>query len=138
MVTKIDKYLNFYETDLHLRAQRQEILSSNIANADTPNYKARDIDFNQILKQRLAQPSSVGLGQTELGLSRSDESHLSSSAQPDDLPVLYRAARQASADGNTVDMDIERTQFAENSLYYEVSVTMVNGQVKNMLAVLQG
>ena len=134
MLTKIDEYLRFHETALNLRAQRQEILSSNIANADTPNYKARDIDFNQVLKDRLSQTVSP----SALSLNKTDEAHLTASAPSGDTPLLYHPDRQASADGNTVDMDVERNHFAENSLRYEVSVTLVSGQIRNMLAALQG
>jgi flagellar basal-body rod protein FlgB len=134
MLTKLDQYLHFHETALNLRAQRQEILSSNIANADTPNYKARDIDFNQVLKDRLSQT----LSPSTLALNKTNEAHLTSSVPSADMPLLYRPDRQASADGNTVDMDIERNRFTENTLRYEVSVNLVSGQIKNMLATLQG
>ena len=123
---------------MHLRAQRQEILSSNIANADTPRYKAKDIDFNQVLQDRLSQTQTVGLSQAALSLKKTDETHLSSGHSSDAMPLLYRRVHQASADDNTVDMDVERAQFAENALHYQVSVVQASGDVKGMLNVLQG
>jgi flagellar basal-body rod protein FlgB len=126
MNSKLDEYLNFQQTALSLRARRQEILASNIANADTPNYKARDFDFKAVLEKKL---KSTAAGTAER-----------SATSPDELgsDLLYRQVIQPTADGNTVDMDVDRNLFAENSLRYETSVTMVNGQVKGMLAVLQG
>jgi flagellar basal-body rod protein FlgB len=138
MLSKLDEYMRFYATELNLRAQRQEILSSNIANADTPHYKARDIDFYKVLQDKLSQTQTLDLSRPGLNLDKTDETHLAATHPSDDMPLLYRQVRQASADGNTVDMDIERTQFSENSLRYEVSVAMASGQIKNMLAVLQG
>ncbi|MCX7113771.1 MAG: flagellar basal body rod protein FlgB [Proteobacteria bacterium] len=138
MLSKLDEHLRFHATELNLRAQRQEILSSNIANADTPNYKARDIDFNRVLQDRIAKTQAAGLSQSSLSLRETHETHLPSNAQSGDLPLLYRPVRQASADGNTVDMDVERAQFAENALRYQISVVQASGGVKSMLAVLQG
>lgn len=138
MLSKLDEYLRFHATELHLRAQRQELLSSNIANADTPRYQARDIDFNQVLRDQLAQTKTVGLTHAGLGLAKTNAAHLGSGAPSDDVPLLYRPARQTSADGNTVDMDVERVQVAENALRYQVSVVLAGGDVKGMLAVLQG
>jgi flagellar basal-body rod protein FlgB len=128
MNSKLDEHLKFHQTALSLRARRQEILASNIANADTPNYKARDFDFNALLEKKLN--GATGITQGAGG----------STSSSDDLgpDLLYRQVLQPTADNNTVDMDVERNLFAENSLRYETSVTMINGQVKEMLAVLQG
>ncbi|MFZ4703225.1 MAG: flagellar basal body rod protein FlgB [Candidatus Methylumidiphilus sp.] len=138
MLTKLDEYFRFNETALHLRAQREEILSSNIANADTPNYKALDMDFNQVLQDRLAQTRTMAISRTRLSLGETGGSGSPPSATSDGVPLLYRQVLQASADGNTVEMDVERIQFAENSLHYQASVVLTTSQVKFMLAVLQG
>ncbi|QFY42424.1 flagellar basal body rod protein FlgB [Candidatus Methylospira mobilis] len=121
MNSKLDGYLNFQQTTISLLARRQEVLASNIANADTPNYKARDFDFNAVLAKKLKSANNTTASTDALG-----------------ADLLYRQVIQPSADGNTVDMDVERNLFAENSLRYETSVTMITGQVKDMLAVLQG
>ena len=137
MIGKIDQYLSFNETALSLRAQRQELLASNIANADTPNYKARDIDFTSALQNALASKGAAG------PLATTAAKHLPRGAASGDLlangtPVLYRGEVQGSVDGNTVDMDVERNQFADNALRYEAGITMINHQIKGLLAAIQG
>jgi flagellar basal-body rod protein FlgB len=138
MIGKLDDYLRFNETALSLRSQRQELLASNIANADTPNYKARDIDFSNALQgalSRAAQPqgSLATTAQGHIGNGPLDGKTL-----PDGTPVLYRTVSQGAVDGNTVDMDTERTQFADNALRYEAGITMINHQIHNLLAAIQG
>ena len=137
MIGKIDQYLGFHETALSLRAQRQELLASNIANADTPNYKARDIDFNSALQNALASKGNAG------PLATTHNGHMGRGAPTGDMlangtPVLYRGVVQGSVDGNTVDMDVERNQFADNGLRYEAGITMINHQIKGLLAAIQG
>lgn len=138
MIGKIDQYLGFHETALSLRAQRQELLASNIANADTPNYKARDIDFNSALQGALASK-----GAASSTLATTSNGHIGRGAPTGDMlangtPVLYRGVVQGSVDGNTVDMDVERNQFADNGLRYEAGITMINHQIKGLLAAIQG
>jgi flagellar basal-body rod protein FlgB len=138
MIGKIDSYLRFNETVLSLRSQRQELLASNIANADTPNYKARDIDFSSALQGALARG-----GQAGGALAATSQAHLGRGAArgdalADGTPVLYRGVVQGSVDGNTVDMDVERNQFADNALRYEAGITMINSQIKGLLAAIQG
>jgi flagellar basal-body rod protein FlgB len=138
MIGKLDDYLRSNEQALSLRSQRQELLASNIANADTPNYKARDIDFASSLSgalQRAAQPQGP--------LAATQAAHFNTGAADgktlaDGTPVLYRTVTQGAVDGNTVDMDTERTQFADNGLRYEAGITMINQQLHNMLAAIQG
>lgn len=134
MVGRLDNYLNFNEASLSLRAQRQQLLASNIANADTPNYQARDIEFSSALKNALSNS-----GGSAAGLAKTDVAHLS--GKTDGLggaPLLYRAVQQGSIDGNTVDMDVERNQFADNAIRYEAGLTMISAQIKKMLSVIQG
>jgi flagellar basal-body rod protein FlgB len=138
MIGKLDDYLRFQETALSLRAKRQEVLASNIANADTPNYKARDIDFTSALQNALAKsqaPASplATTNAAHIGAAPADGSSLA-----DGTPVLFRSQIQNSADSNTVDMDTERNAFADNGLRYEASITMINQQIRAMLAAVQG
>ena len=117
--------------------QRQEVLSQNIANADTPKYKARDIDFSQALKNALTDQSAS----SSLAVSKTASGHLDGNRLASVLggaPLLYRTPSQGSVDGNTVDMDVERNQFADNALRYEAGVTLANGQIKSLLTVVQG
>lgn len=137
MIGKLDEALNFQQTVLRLRAERQQVLASNIANADTPNYKARDVDFNSALKQALAgsgAPAAKELAKTSPAHINGTQAATTASG----APLLYRTAAQGNVDGNTVDMDVERGQFADNALRYEASVTFVGGQLKQLLAAVQG
>ncbi len=134
MVSKIDNALQFNRTVLNLRAARQELIASNIANVDTPNYKAKDIDFAKALQGAMS-------GNTvKLQMAGTVPHHLSSSPGENVMgaPVMFRNVVQPSADGNTVDMDVERAQFADNALRYEASVKFVDNQIKSVLTALQG
>jgi flagellar basal-body rod protein FlgB len=139
MICNLDDYLRFNETALSLRSQRQELLASNIANADTPNYKARDIDFSNALQGALSKAT-----QQQGGMATTAQGHIANGpvaadgkALPDGTPVLYRNVSQGAVDGNTVDMDTERTQFADNALRYEAGITMINHQIHNLMAAIQ-
>lgn len=135
MIGKLDAALHFQQTALSLRSQRQEVLASNIANADTPNYKARDVDFAQALKQATSAQSA-----SEIGLTKTAHTHLDSATAETigGMPVVYRQPQQGSIDGNTVEMDVERNQFLDNALRYEAGVTIVGARIKNLLAVIEG
>lgn len=134
MVNKLDEALRFQQTALSLRAARQELLASNIANADTPNYKAKDIDFAHALQNALTGASA------SLQASKTSSAHLGGNADGATLavPELYRKPVQPSADGNTVDMDVERAQFADNALRYEASVKFVSEKFKSIFMAIQG
>ena len=134
MVSKLDDAMRFHQTALSLRAARQELLASNIANADTPNYKARDVDFASALQNALAGTS------VKLPVVQTSPMHLEGNTgnSMSGAPVMFRRPTQPSADGNTVDMDVERAQFADNALRYEASVKFVSEEMKSLLAAIQG
>lgn len=135
MANEIDSLLKFHADALNLRAQRQQLLASNIANADTPGYKARDIDFHQALQAMLAGGTSA------TATVRTRDAHLPGAQMTGtNLPgkALYRSEVQPSLDGNTVDMDVERAQFAQNAIHYEANLMMINSQLKALLSAIQG
>ena len=135
MVSKIDNALDFQQAALGLRAQRQQILAGNIANADTPNYKARDFDFSTALKNAVAGRASGG----GLSLVATSPQHLQGNLDSSgSARLMYRTPAQASADGNTVEMDTERANFSENAIQYEAGLTFITHQIKMMLAATQG
>jgi len=136
MGSRIDQVMQFHQTALSLRAARQELLASNIANADTPNYKAKDIDFASALQGAMA-----GRSTGPVSLATTSPQHLPGNAPAGGMlagDVKYRTVLQPSADGNTVDMDVERAQFADNALRYEASVKFVSDKFKDVMAALQG
>ena len=134
MANSLDATLQFHAEALNLRALRQQIIASNIANADTPGYKARDIDFTKSLQDAVAGRVSAN------ELTRTVNTHLASpqAAAANAGPLLYRQVVQPSLDGNTVDMDVERAQFAENAVRYEANLMFLNSQLKSMLAAITG
>ncbi len=120
---------------LELLAQRQQVLAGNIANADTPGFKARDIDFASALRQ--AQGGSGGSLGTTLIASRAG--HLpTAEAGGDAAAVVFRTAEQPNIDGNTVDLDRERANFADNAMRYEATLRFINGHVRTMLSAITG
>ena len=137
MVGKLDETLRFHETALSLRSQRQQLLASNIANADTPNYKARDVDFSKALQGALARGAAPAASE----LVKTSSTHLSAQGGPQTIggeELQYRSTVQGSVDGNTVDMDMERNQFTDNALRYEAGLTMISQQIKSLLTAIQG
>lgn len=127
MTNRFDDQLSIQRAALGVLSYRQELLASNIANADTPHFKARDIDFRDALAGAVAgrKDASLGLSVTARGhLGGGMESRLAASAR-------YRTEFQPSVDGNTVNMDIERAAFAENALRLEAALSFINGSFKS-------
>ncbi|MBX3678380.1 MAG: flagellar basal body rod protein FlgB [Rhodocyclaceae bacterium] len=135
MINQVNDALGFHQKALALRAYRQEVLASNIANADTPHYKARDIDFKASLQGAMGGQGGPG-GQFDLA--RTSARHLpSSGSAPGGARLLYRTESQSSVDGNTVDMDVERAAFAENAVQYEASITFINSMLRTLQSAMQ-
>ncbi|CAG9415675.1 flagellar basal body rod protein FlgB [Providencia alcalifaciens] len=135
MIDKLDATFAFQQRALSIREARQTVLASNIANADTPGYQARDIDFNRQLQQAMDKGVVKGKG---ISLAVTAKGHIEGhDMKPAAMDLKYRVPYQTSMDGNTVDMDVERSQFADNTLKYQADLTFINSQVKSMLAVLQ-
>ncbi|WP_324546041.1 MULTISPECIES: flagellar basal body rod protein FlgB [Candidatus Accumulibacter] len=132
LASKLDSALFAGQQALTLRAYRQQVLAGNIANADTPHYQARDFDFATTLKDALA-----GRGEGNLNLVTTSERHFQGTADSGPVRLMYRQTSQASADGNTVDMDVEQANFAENAIFYEAGMSFLSGKVKTLLAALQ-
>jgi len=125
----IDKALGISPQVLALRAQRLNLLSSNIANADTPGFKARDIDFAAALEQ-----AKESQGRFE----RTHASHIplsGSSAQPD---VMYRVPAEIAPDGNSVDPTLEHSAFMENALRYQASLQLLDSRIKGIRNAIKG
>ena len=116
---------SFWEKALRLRTQQMELIASNIANADTPNYKAADIDFKTALEQAVSNRGSVELA-------KSSPQHLSFQSSLS-ATVVYRTPYQLSVDGNTVDMDLERSAFVQGSIMYEFTLQHAVGEYKDMI-----
>jgi flagellar basal-body rod protein FlgB len=134
MIDRIDQQMGTLRTAANLRAYRQELLASNIANADTPNFKARDIDFQAALKNALSGSGNAGT------LTLTSPRHLSATdnAGGNGAALRYRSEFQPAVDGNTVNMDVERSAFAENSVQLEASLTIIRDQLRTLQTAIQG
>jgi len=128
MINRLADSLDFQSQALALRSERQRLLASNIANADTPGYVARDMDFAAALRQATG---TAGPGQAMVAaLKLPPSAGLGTAAE---TMLRYAAPSQSNLDGNSVDMDRERASFADNALKYEASLRFINGQVRAML-----
>ena len=113
-----------------LRSRRSSILATNIANSDTPNFKARDLDFESLMNNSMAG---------SLSTTRTHQRHISANpAMSSDPSVKYRIPLNASLDGNTVDMHAEQGRFAENALQYQTSLTLLSGKIRGLLLAIKG
>ncbi len=135
MIDRIDRDIGFQRNALNLRSYRQELLASNIANADTPNYKARDIDFKSALTA-----AQSGRSEGDLALARTQRGHQPGlgGTNPYGAALRYRSEYQGAVDGNTVNMDIERAAFAENAMQFEAVLTFINSRFKTLASAIQG
>ena len=122
--------ITMHERALNFRAQRNEVLASNIANADTPNYKARDLDFSAALKNDRSDTMSL---KTTSALHRQAWSETQQSGD-----LKYRTPTQPSLDGNTVESDVEQAAFAENAIQYRASLAFVDGYFRSMRFAIKG
>lgn len=128
MLNRLTQSMDFQAQALSLRAERQRLIASNIANADTPGYVARDMNFAQALKEATgAVPVAGQMAVTEPG-------HIQPTVGArSEAGLAYALNSQTSLDSNTVDMDRERASFAENSVKYEATLRFLNSQIKNVL-----
>jgi flagellar basal-body rod protein FlgB len=135
MLNRLTDSLDFQGQALALRSERQRLLASNIANADTPGYVARDMDFASALRQA----TGAATGGLPATLSTSTAGHIAAAtgarAEPN---LLYASASQTNLDRNSVDMDRERAAFADNSVKYEATLRFINGNVRTMLDAIKG
>lgn len=133
MIDRLTQTLDFNAAALLLRSERGRLLAGNLANADTPNYKARDFNFQQALQ------SATGVAQVSAPAMRTQPGHLIAAGAAGGGPnVQYRIPPQAALDGNTVDMDLERANFADNTVRYEASLRFLNSQIRTLTLAING
>lgn len=114
---------------LRAREQRTDLIAANLANADTPNYKARDLDFQSVLK---------GLQSPTLKIAVTRSQHFSPAHEPLGTETKFRIPSQPSLDGNTVDSEQEQVRFAENALQYQVSLRFLDGKIAGLKSAIRG
>ncbi|KAB2926496.1 MAG: flagellar basal body rod protein FlgB [Dechloromonas sp.] len=127
-MNSIAQHVSVYSQALNLRTQRHQVLASNIANADTPNYKARDFDFARAMQN--AQAGRLAAG--GVALARTASGHLPGAGGAGPAELQFRKESQSAVDGNTVDMDVERAQIAENALQYQILTQLIGDKFKGL------
>ncbi len=130
MAINFDNALGIHAQALALREKRSEVLASNLANADTPEYKAQDLDFHSVLKQQ-AMPENVVMERTQTG-------HFSPNDRLLGATLMYRNPNHASLDGNTVESHIEQAKYSENAVQYQASLRFLNGKFSGLMTAIRG
>ncbi|MEQ1579588.1 MAG: flagellar basal body rod protein FlgB [Steroidobacteraceae bacterium] len=133
MPANLDSYLGVHAAALQVRSRRTELLATNLANADTPGYQARDIDFRKALAHAATQsPSAVTMQATHAG-------HLQTAkATEADADLLYRTPLAPSIDGNTVDVQLEQAAFAENAVRYQATLSFLSSKFRGLMTAITG
>ena len=135
MPINLDQYVSVHAAALEVRARRGELIANNLANADTPGYQARDIDFRQAMARASGeQTSGVSLSTTQPG-------HIGGSTSADSATnpdLKYRTPLAPALDGNTVDAQIEQASFAENAVRYQATLTFLNAKFRGLMTAIMG
>ena len=124
----IKQYLGIHSAALGLRNKKNEIIASNIANAATPNYKARDLDFNSEMSRHLKTGN----------LTTTNEKHFSLMRPVSHKGVSFREPLQQSLDGNTVELAVEQMEFSENSIRYSTTLSFLNSKISGLMSAIRG
>ncbi|MDE1463503.1 flagellar basal body rod protein FlgB [Spartinivicinus poritis] len=133
MAIGFDQALGVHPQALLLRGKRAELLADNLANSDTPGFKARDIDFKQVLNRVNEQQTGK-----KLPLQQTHQDHLAGLSQKQDVDLLYRIPIQPAIDGNTVDTQQEYAIYARNAMDYQSSFEFLNSKFKGLIKVIKG
>lgn len=136
MSVNFEKALGSAERALIYRSQRAEILSNNIANADTPNFKARDLDFSTVLASQTKETPA-----TPISLKTTNVKHITGKESVSDIyggALLYSTPAQPAIDQNTVDQQVEIAKYTENGIRFDAAFTRLNGAFKGLLKALRG
>jgi flagellar basal-body rod protein FlgB len=137
MLNLATQNLDFQTKALILRSQRQQVLAANIANADTPGYVAKELNFTQALREA-SGPAAAGLGLLTSSDAKTSLQAGDMRGRSSDSTTLYARPSQASGDNNSVDMDRERASFSDNALHYEATLRFINSHMRTMLSAIQG
>jgi flagellar basal-body rod protein FlgB len=144
MFANLTNALDFHSKALVLRAERQRVIASNIANADTPGYMGRDVNFQAAMEAAVGSKRLAGSptgGAAIQGQSTTNGRHIplqASTASLGSSRLDYTVQTQPAMDGNSVDLDRERASFVDNAVRYEATLRFINGQAKGLLSAIQG
>ena len=132
MAISFQNALGIHEKALHVRTMRAEVLANNLVNADTPNFKARDIDFKSALNSEMSSQSA------SRGMVATNSRHIGGASQPYQPELLYRTPLQPSLDGNTVEEQVEMSRFSKNMMDFQASFQLLNGKFKGLSNAIKG
>ncbi len=132
MAISFERALGIHDEALKVRSSRAAVLADNLANADTPGYKAKDIDFKAVLQ------GEVQLNKSSTSLNTNHEKHISVKSQHSQFDTLYRTPHQPSIDGNTVEEQVENAEFMKNSLAHQASFNFLNSRFKGLITAIKG
>ena len=127
-MANISQHFAVLSKALDLRTQRHQVLASNIANADTPAYKARDFDFQSAMQNAIGARS----GTAGAGMAMTSAGHLDGNGMAGSGVLQFRKESQSAADGNTVDMDVERSQITDNALQYQILTQLISNKFQGL------
>ncbi|MDH5650111.1 MAG: flagellar basal body rod protein FlgB [Gammaproteobacteria bacterium] len=127
----LDNALGIHQQALIVRAQRAQVLANNLANADTPGYQARDLDFKAMLAGAKSATETLSMRTTRPGHVTGDASDFMENA-------LYRIPLQSSIDGNTVDAQTEKAEFLQNAMSFQASFAFLNGKIRSLMTAIKG
>jgi len=127
-MNKISNYLDFYSQALQIRSHRNEVLASNIANAATPHFKARDVDFNREIQRHVKEGP----------LRTTHDVHFPTQISPLREKLMFRQPINPSLDGNTVEMNVEQMEFSENVMRYQTTLQFLNGRISGLMSAIRG
>lgn len=135
MAISFDRVFGIHDDALLLRSQRADVLARNLANADTPGYKARDMDF----QAELRRAEQGGPGTESVRLRTTHAAHIQESrAEWGDTELMYRVPLQPAIDGNTVDTQTEQAAFTRNAIAYQASLRFVSGKIQGLMRAIRG
>lgn len=136
MPMNLDQYLGVHAAALDVRARRTELIANNLANADTPGYKARDLDFRDAMARASGEKTTSGVH-----LSTTQAGHIGGAASADATTspdLKYRTPLAPALDGNTVDAQLEQAAFAENAVRYQATLTFLNSKFRGLMTAIMG
>ena len=132
MVNMLDNYFGVHEQAMHARATRAQLLAENIANADTPHFKARDIDFSAAL---VSANHALNAGEMRV----TNAAHIAAAdSEQFSAEILFRTPNAASLDGNSVDSEFEKSEFLRNAVEYQVSLKFIDGKIRTLMSAIKG
>jgi flagellar basal-body rod protein FlgB len=138
MATSLDTYLGIHPQALKISSLRSELIATNLANADTPNYKAKDIDFKAALAASGNSTGKLAMTGSTQGVTQTGHIALSSMSSATQADEQYRVPLASSLDGNTVDTQMEQANYAQNVVRYQATLTMLNAKFRSLMTAITG